>query len=148
MDYRCTKSPIIVLEPGSSEPPAARDSYIPSTMPGHRAPNVYLADGRTSVFDLYGDYYTIVDFRSTHDICKPLAKGADRAGIPVKVVHLKDEEHVRAIWERDVVLVRPDGFVAWRLPVDGTLVNDADVDEIWRIVSGRKAASNAVSAGV
>jgi FAD-dependent monooxygenase len=39
---------------------------------------------------------------------------AARRNIPLKPVHLQDEDHVRAIWERNIVLVRPDRHVAWR----------------------------------
>jgi len=140
-DYRYTGSPVIVPDPEGKEPPIERDFYVPSTLPGHRAPHVYLADGKTSIFDLYGDYYTLVDFRATHDICKPLAKAADRLGIPIKVVHLKDEKHVREIWERDVVLIRPDGFVAWRLPEKGEQLDEATVEDVWLVATGRKVAS-------
>jgi hypothetical protein len=36
-----------------------------------------------------------------------------RVGLPLEVVTLKDEK-VRETYERDLVLVRPDGHVAWR----------------------------------
>ncbi|HYA29088.1 MAG TPA: hypothetical protein VEI95_09750, partial [Acidobacteriota bacterium] len=42
-----------------------------------------------------------------------LANAAQRVGLPLEVLNL-DEPKVREIYERDLVLVRPDGHVAWR----------------------------------
>ena len=44
---------------------------------------------------------------------------AKQVGLPLEVVNL-NEPKVREIYERDFVLVRPDGHVAWR----GNLVPD------------------------
>jgi hypothetical protein len=41
-------------------------------------------------------------------------------GLPFKVIHIHDE-HLRRLYEKRVVLVRPDQHVAWRsdsLPLD------------------------------
>ena len=42
-----------------------------------------------------------------------IAATASKVGLPLKVVEL-DEAKVRETYERDLVLVRPDGHVAWR----------------------------------
>ena len=44
---------------------------------------------------------------------------AKQVGLPLEVVNM-NEPKVREIYERDFVLVRPDGHVAWR----GNLVPD------------------------
>jgi hypothetical protein len=91
MGYRYNGSPIIITDPSTAEPPTSVTEYIPSTWSGARAPHVFLADGKTSIFDVYGPDFSIIDFTTTGELSK----------------------------ERDVVLVRPDGLVAWRCPPGG-----------------------------
>ncbi|WP_040785865.1 aromatic-ring hydroxylase C-terminal domain-containing protein [Nocardia pneumoniae] len=42
-----------------------------------------------------------------------LVDAAARRGVPLDVVDVRDD-HARALYERDLVLVRPDQHVAWR----------------------------------
>ncbi|KAJ4854147.1 FAD binding domain-containing protein [Trichoderma breve] len=64
--------------------------------------------------DLCGPSFTIVDFTTSGEQSDKFSATAEELQIPLKKVHLPDETHCRMIWERDVVLVRPDLFVAWR----------------------------------
>ncbi|CAG8959998.1 hypothetical protein HYFRA_00013186 [Hymenoscyphus fraxineus] len=63
--------------------------------------------------------YSIVDFTEEGGVSGLFERVAGECGIPVTAVWIPDERHCRDVWERDVVLVRPDGFVAWRCPVEG-----------------------------
>ncbi|KAE9372788.1 FAD/NAD(P)-binding domain-containing protein [Stipitochalara longipes BDJ] len=132
MGYRYNGSPVVIADPSTSEPPTSITEYFPSTWPGARAPHVFLSDGKTSIFDLYGSGFTIVDFTEAGKASKEFIEVASKLNIPIKGVHLPKETHCRAIWERDVVLVRPDGFVAWRSPPKGA--QGMDVGEIERIL--------------
>ena len=38
---------------------------------------------------------------------------ARRRGVPLEVIDVRDE-HARRLYERDLVLIRPDQHVAWR----------------------------------
>jgi hypothetical protein len=49
-------------------------------------------------------------------------------GLPLKVVNIT-EPKVRDIYERDLVLVRPDGHVAWRGDASPTSANDV-IDKV------------------
>jgi hypothetical protein len=51
-----------------------------------------------------------------------LSAAAKRAGVPLRVVDI-DNEQARALYECALVLVRPDGHVAWRA---NTQPDDAD----------------------
>jgi hypothetical protein len=133
MGYRYNDSPIIITDPSTAEPPTSITEYIPSTWPGARAPHVFLADGKTSIFDVYGPDFSIIDFTTTGELSKDFAAAAKCLNIPITVVHIPQETHCRAIWERDVVLVRPDGFVAWRCPPGGA--GWSNEDEIKNILS-------------
>lgn len=107
--YRYGASPVISHEPGP-EPRWAWHQIVPTTWPGGRPPSLRLADG-TALFDRLGAGFTLVDL-SGSDAGAVMVKEAVRRGIPM--AHLVVEPTVRAIWERDLVLVRPDQHVAWR----------------------------------
>jgi hypothetical protein len=111
MGYRYGRSPIVLSSGEMGEEPAWYPThYVPSTWPGARAPHVFLSDGRP-IFDLYGEEYTLVDFT-------PDGRGVELIRLEEKHaivhIHLPNEPHARKIWERDLVLVRPDGHVSWR----------------------------------
>lgn len=120
MDYRFPDSSVIVPEQNRAikEPEWRPETYAPSTWPGHRAPNVMLSDGQTSIFDFYGLEFTLVDFSPQGHALNPFEAAAMQVNVPLTLVHLPAESHARQIWERDAVLVRPDGYVAWRAPAD------------------------------
>jgi hypothetical protein len=83
---------------------------VPSTWPGARAPHVWLRDGR-SILDLFGKGFTLLNL-SGIDTAR-ITKAAKRAGLPIATIEIA-EPNVRAIYQRNLVLVRPDGHVAWR----------------------------------
>jgi hypothetical protein len=70
-----------------------------------------LADG-TPLYDLLGDDFTLVDF-AADGRADALLAAADDQGVPVRHVVVADDM-ARDLWERDLVLVRPDQHVAWR----------------------------------
>ncbi|WP_137815751.1 FAD-dependent monooxygenase [Gandjariella thermophila] len=108
--YRYRDSPVICHEDGE-EPAWEWGRIVPTTWPGGRAPSVRLAD-RTELYDLLGPGLTLLDF-SGSQAGKPIAQEAQRLGVPL--AHLAvDDEGSRTVWERDLVLVRPDQHVAWR----------------------------------
>ncbi|KAL1954421.1 hypothetical protein VTO42DRAFT_1191 [Malbranchea cinnamomea] len=139
LGYRYNGSPVIVPDRSSHEPPFSITDYIPSTWPGSRAPHVFLSDGKTSIFDLYGPGFSIVDFTPAGEISGQFVVVASELGIPVTRIHLPNEAHCRAIWERDVVLIRPDGFVGWRsAPLKVTSIENGKIKEILLITAGRQ----------
>ena len=156
LGLRYNDSPIIVHEPDGKEPPHNTTDYFPSTWPGARPPHVLLGrsyglcgNNNTSIFDRFGKGYTLVEFhtdstRNEHsEPVMKFEKEARRMNIPLEVVHIIDDPHARKIWERDVVLIRPDGHVAWRCSPDfagwsGEDGDDIDVGDILRHVSGHK----------
>ena len=129
--YRYAASPVVHHEDGV-EPDWRWRKITPTTWPGGRAPAVRLADG-TQLFDRLGTGFTLVDL-SGRAAGERLVKEAARRSVPMTHLQVDDAE-VRACWERDLVLVRPDQHVAWRadsVPDD----HDAVVD----LVCGHPAA--------
>lgn len=117
--YRYDGSPVIVPDDGS--PPVVDPVvYRPSTWTGARLPSVILSDG-TFLYDLLGPWFSLIAFddADTGDI----AGAAARLGVPVKLVRVA-ELALASIYERKLLLVRPDHHIAWRgdVPPDWSTV--------------------------
>ena len=103
------ESPTIAVEPGPA-PDQTWDAYRPTTRPGSRPPSVYLEDGR-ALFDLFGVGFTLLRFAQVN--VGDVVDAARSRGVPLEIVDI-DDEHARHLYERDLVLIRPDQHVAWR----------------------------------
>jgi FAD binding domain len=105
---RYRNSPIICHE--DNEPAWDRVRFIPSTWPGVRAPHVFLETGE-AMFDLLGRDFTLIRFAEV-DVDRFVAAAAEQ-GVPLKLLDVRDA-NAHKIYERNLVLVRPDQYVAWR----------------------------------
>jgi 2-polyprenyl-6-methoxyphenol hydroxylase-like FAD-dependent oxidoreductase len=124
LGYRYENSPIVV--PDGPLPPEPEDSrqYTQTSHPGCRAPHAWLADGR-STLDLFGHNFVLLRFPGAPPT-STLSSAATHCGMPLDVFDLGDPD-IAAIYERRLVLVRPDGHVAWRgnaLPSDPATLID------------------------
>jgi 2-polyprenyl-6-methoxyphenol hydroxylase-like FAD-dependent oxidoreductase len=115
LGYRYEGSPI--LSPDGTEPDSDDFRwYKPSARPGHRAPHAWISGGPRdglSTLDLFGDGFVLLKLGETAPDDEPLAKAARRRNLPYRTVALTDP-HIAALYELPLVLVRPDGHVAWR----------------------------------
>ncbi|TXL77560.1 hypothetical protein FHP25_09015 [Vineibacter terrae] len=109
LGYRYAASPIVIAD-GTPEPPDDPSDYQPSTWPGARAPHHWLAPGR-STLDLFGHGFVLVAQRGAD--AASFAAAADSTGIPMQV-HESADAALAALYAAPLVLVRPDGHVAWR----------------------------------
>ena len=124
LGYRYENSPICVSD-GTPAPALDHGLYMPSTWPGARAPHVWLKDGR-STLDLFGKGFTLLNLSGTSTPTSTITEAATRVELPLQIITI-DDSKVREIYERNFVLVRPDGHVAWRgdqLPEDGAAIID------------------------
>jgi 2-polyprenyl-6-methoxyphenol hydroxylase-like FAD-dependent oxidoreductase len=122
LGYRYENSPIGVAD-GTPAPPLDHGLYVPSTWPGARAPHAWLKDGR-STLDLFGKGFTLLNLSGTSTTTSTITEAAGRVGLPLQEIKI-DDPKVRETYERNLVLVRPDGHVAWRgdrLPEDGAAI--------------------------
>ena len=124
LGYLYDASPICVPD-GSPPPSQDHATYTPTTWPGARAPHVWLKDGR-STLDLFGRGFALLVLSPKITDASVFTLAAKRAGLPLEVVTL-DEPRVREVYERTLVLVRPDGHVAWR--GDSAPADAADIIE-------------------
>jgi 2-polyprenyl-6-methoxyphenol hydroxylase-like FAD-dependent oxidoreductase len=110
LGYRYEGSPVVVHEDGPA-PDWSPRVYTPTTWPGGRPPSVFLADGN-ALFDQFGPAFTLLDFAGGSE-AQALVAAAASLHVPMKRVVVRDA-HARALYERDLVLIRPDQHVAWR----------------------------------
>ncbi len=107
--YSYADSPLVAPEPGNL-PEWDINIYKPSARPGVRLPHMWLKDGR-ALQDVLGDDYTLLDLRGDCD--SAVLQAAFRAiGAPLEVLRL-DEPHLRNVFGRSVLLLRPDLHIAW-----------------------------------
>jgi hypothetical protein len=117
-------SPIVISD-GSPAIPVETKQYVPSARPGTRAPHAWLppdskGDGR-SILDLFGKGFVLLRLGAAPPSGTAIAAAAETRHVPLTVVDLADEK-IAPLYQRRLVLVRPDGHVAWR---DDTAPADA-----------------------
>lgn len=117
LGYWYENSPVIVPD-GTPQPPDEVMTYTQTARPGSRAPHVWLAPGK-STLDLFGKGFVLLRF-STEADAGPMLAAAKAKGVPM---HLEDinQPDAATAYGRKLVIVRPDGHVAWRgdqLPPD------------------------------
>jgi 2-polyprenyl-6-methoxyphenol hydroxylase-like FAD-dependent oxidoreductase len=90
--------------------------YTPSSVPGGRAPHVWLDDGRSfgnSLFDHLGRGFTLLRFGTNAPDASAMMAAAARRNIPLKVLDVPDGD-AHDLYQSDLALVRPDQHIAWR----------------------------------
>lgn len=111
--HRYDESPICISD-GTAPVPDDFRIYVPNARPGARAPHVWLKDGR-SILDLFGKSFVLLSFTEDNEAQVEAMRSASAAKhIPFEVVTLDDEPEAARIYAAKLVLVRPDGHVAWR----------------------------------
>jgi len=119
LGYYYEGSPIIVPD-GTPPIPYETVKFMPNARPGTRAPHAWL-EPKHSTLDLFGDNrFVLLRLGAEPPEAGRLADAAATRGVPLAVVDLANPELIE-LYQRRLVLVRPDGHVAWRddaLPTD------------------------------
>ena len=87
-------------------------TYDQSARPGCRAPHVWLQDGR-STLDLFGQGFVLLRLGPTPPDAADILAEAERHGVPLGIIDI-DEADVLDAYQSPLVMIRPDGHVAWR----------------------------------
>jgi len=111
LGYRYVDSTVIVGD-GTQEPPDDPLQVVPSTWPGSRAPHAWMADGR-STLDLLARDAVLLRFGEPQPGDARILDAAAAVQMPLQLRELRDPAIAR-LYETRLVLVRPDGHVAWR----------------------------------
>ncbi len=104
------ESPIVIPD-GTAPPPDSVMNYVQTSRPGSRAPHAWIEEGKSTI-DLFGKNFVLLRFPGAPD-ASGIAEAASRNAMPLDVVEIADPA-IAALYEKKLVLVRPDGHVAWR----------------------------------
>ena len=139
LGYRYDDSPITVAD-GTEAPPLEGARYDQTSRPGARAPHVWLADGR-STLDLFGRGYVLLRLGAPPPEGSALEQAAAETGVPLESMAIDDPAVLEAYEGYSLVLVRPDGHVAWRSRTPPT--DAAQIISMVRGVGARSPARDA-----
>lgn len=110
--YRYHGSPVISRD-HAAEPPYEERHYLPTTWSGARLPSAFRADG-SAVFDQLGyGHFTLLNLGGDAADVAALVEAAEECRVPLQVLSL-DEPNLARLYERKLLLVRPDQHVCWR----------------------------------
>lgn len=138
LGYRYENSPVCVPD-GTPAPPDEYTTYIQTARPGHRAPHVWLDDAhRRSSIDIFGRDFVLLAFDSTSNAALTRWRTeAQQRGLPLRTESISHAA-MAELYAAPLVLVRPDGHVAWRGQ------SDADPASILDVVRGVSATADAL----
>ncbi|WP_043285878.1 FAD-dependent oxidoreductase [Paraburkholderia oxyphila] len=136
LGFRYEGSPIVIPD-GTPEPEDTVSTYEQTARPGHRAPHVWLTSTQ-STLDYFGHEFVLMRFDPALDADHLLsaARGKD---VPIRLVDI-DNAEARELYGAGLVLVRPDGHVAWR----GDTQPD-DAANVIDVVRGARAFNQALN---
>jgi hypothetical protein len=132
LGYRYDHSPLVMPD-GTPVPPDPSHPYTQTARPGARAPHVWLKDGR-STLDLFGHGFVLLRLGRDPQSAAKIERAAKERGVPLTSIEI-DEPDVLAAYERRLILVRPDGHVAWRADTE-----PADAGALIDVIRGQNNA--------
>jgi FAD-dependent monooxygenase len=119
LGYQYVDSPLILTDDETEERPISKNfDYYPTTWPGSRAPHVWLEAGKSSILDLLSSSrFNLIDFSADRKLGELFIQAGAEIDMSLNVVRLDAlvEGNARRIYDADVLVVRPDGHVAWRM---------------------------------
>lgn len=122
----------ILVPDGTPPPPDEVSTYVQTSRPGSRAPHVWLSEGK-STLDLFGRGLVLLRFGARPPAVDKLLEAAKLRGVPLSIADIDHDEAGR-IYERRLVMVRPDGHTAWR--------GDAQPADALRVIDVVRGASD------
>jgi 2-polyprenyl-6-methoxyphenol hydroxylase-like FAD-dependent oxidoreductase len=128
-------SPVFIPDskPPVDEFPRTYDEYVPSGVPGGRAPHLWLDAKRvmgSSLYDRLGKGFTLLRLNGNRANVSGFERAALKRGIPLCVLDI-DLPEARELYGRDFALIRPDQYIVWR----GDHLPD-DPDAVFAAVTG------------
>lgn len=133
MGYRYSSPVIVRRQDDGDEPISSPRHYTPTTWPGGRPPHLFLSDG-TAIFDKFGQHWSLLTFTNKDAGQAYLVQAAKTLCLNLTLVDLSGEDRAKAMYERILVLIRPDQHVAWRAD---EIESPAVAEALLRTVSGQ-----------
>lgn len=92
---------------------APQGTFIPSSLPGCRAPHVVLPEC-PSILDLFGRQFVVLVIGGVESDLKELQEVMTKRGVPFSYHMYPPLPELIELYDRKYFLIRPDGVVAWR----------------------------------
>ncbi len=129
----------IIFVDHSKHPPPFDDpvTYTPSSVPGGRLPHLWIdppGPGRRSVFDQLGRGFSLIRIGEAAPSPTAFQVASRELRMPMTVIDLPEEPALE-LYQKRLVLVRPDHYIAWC----GDAIPD-DVESILSAVTGGELA--------
>ena len=121
----------LVLDIRHDSSPVMAEGAEPGGLVGARLPHAWLGPGR-SVYDVLGDGFTLLVLASDPSAVALFVESARGREVPLTVVDLSDAG-LRERYGTDLLLVRPDQYVAWHADA---VLSDAAVGAVLDRVRG------------
>ena len=105
-----------VIGEGGAPPADSLTTYVPTSVPGGRAPHVWLDAGRgegSSLFDRLGRGFTLLRLGPRPSDASGMVETAKAGRVPLDILDIADSD-IRDFYDCDLALIRPDQYVAWR----------------------------------
>lgn len=94
--------------------PCTSSKFVPSTLPGSRAPHVGSLPDCVSIIDLFGKQFVLLLIGGEETDCQTLRNELGNRAVPFQVYSYPKLPELIAIYDYKFYLVRPDGVIAWR----------------------------------
>jgi 2-polyprenyl-6-methoxyphenol hydroxylase-like FAD-dependent oxidoreductase len=121
----CYEGSPICESDGSPAIPLETPEFVPSGRPGTRAPHAWLSETK-STLDLFGKGFVLLRLGPNAPKSDALIEAAAARRLPLDVCDIAERE-IASLYQKSLVLVRPDGHVAWRsdaVPSDSVALLD------------------------
>lgn len=105
-----------VIDDGDAPPPDNLTTYVPTSVPGGRTPHVWLDAGRglgSSLYDRLGRNFTLLRLGPRPPDVSGIVEASMALQVPLDLLDVADSD-VRDLYGCELVLIRPDQYVAWR----------------------------------
>ena len=119
------QSPIIPY--AGSAPPDEPNHYLPNGTPGARMPHAWIKDG-SSLLDKVGHGFLLLILGAKDVNAESFAKAAQTKKIPFDVFRCNDKK-AHELYGANLVLVRPDQYIAWR----GDTLPESPIDLLGKV---------------
>jgi 2-polyprenyl-6-methoxyphenol hydroxylase-like FAD-dependent oxidoreductase len=110
LGYCYEGSPVICPDIQNTSPKSG--TFLQLCRSGARAPHAWISEGY-STLDLFGGGFVLLRFGKDSVDANKIVDAAAARRVPLTVHDIKDAK-IAELYERELVLVRPDGHVAWR----------------------------------
>ncbi len=112
LGYRYIGSPLIIEEEGEA-PDSDSFDYAPTTWPGSRLPHIWIENGVPIQDMIDPNGYTLVNLSGDPNAGEGFRKAFEKLSVPFRTLSVSSPA-ARKVYERDLLLLRPDMHVSWR----------------------------------